>query len=288
MWWSLAAASLAALSTSVEAISAGTMEFDLLFPRDNETYAPNANMPVVFGIRNPAYGQYLQPSLSAKLQNTTVIPDLMPGDSIWADIGFHVEPELKGANWTSNEQYFAYSFNTAFRYEANWTLSWRAWLTGCEPDSDGVYRGHTVRRLSEWQTIRITTKKGGMMPDLVAATANGRACYSTASIIAVSDKVYNVTEPPPAPPMCAVLDLGGSPTTERCSVTIDSAAAASISAAQVEHQCNGNDAPADCPPKPSPTFATKKSAAAQRPPAVVGAASFAGVLGAVFAGLLWA
>ncbi|KAK3903405.1 hypothetical protein C8A05DRAFT_14622 [Staphylotrichum tortipilum] len=285
MRWSLAAASLAVLGSSVDAISAGVMEIDLLFPRENETYAPDANMPVVFSIRNAAaYGQYLAPSITAQLINTTAVPD----DSIWASIGYWVDPELDGANWTSHEPYLAYSFNKAFRFEASWTLSWRVWLTGCKADDDGVHRGHTGYYVSDWLNITLTTKKGGKTPDLVAATADGRACDSTAVVVAITDKLFNVTEPPPQVATCAVLDLAATPThaADPCKATIDSAAAASISAALVEYQCNGDNAPASCPPKPSPTY-TKHSAAAQGL-AVMGAASFTGVLGAVFVGLLWA
>ncbi len=283
MRWSLTAASLAALSTGVDAISAGAMEVNLLFPRDNETYAPNANMPVIFSIRNAAYGQYLEPFINALLYNTTVVPD----DSITAGM-YVVQPNLDFVNWAAvPEPYFAYSFNTAFRYEANWTLSWRLGVTSCKADGDGVQRGHTVRYVSDTVSINITTKRGAKMPDLVAATAGGKACNSTGAIIAVTDKAFNVTEPPPAAPTCAVLDLEATPTIDPCKATIDAAAAASITAAQREYQCNGNDAPADCPPRPSPTY-TRNSAAAQRPAGAGTACFVAGALGAVFAGLLWA
>ncbi len=242
--WSFVA-SLACLGV-VDA--ADMLEVDLLFPRDNETYAPMERFPIVFGLRNAELGQYLQPTLDVALQNST--------SEFWEDrsgIESMSSSVLTRADWSSHEPYFASMFVNAFTTETTWSLYWTVSWTRCKADGDGVFRGHTTWNESTRFLINFTIKNGGQAVDLVAATANGKACANDGFAIGVTDKV-NVTNllglgSKPELETCMVMASSTpTPTADPCRVTIDSTAAASISAQRSQLLCyDTHPKLTDCP-----------------------------------------
>ena len=227
--------------------AADMLEIDLLFPRDNETYAPTELMPIVFGLRNAELGQYLQPELDVGVHNST--------SSFYNHWGVELASTkaLTWANWSSHEPYFASIFAPGFTTETTWTLYWTVSWTSCKADGDGVFRGHTKRNESTGFVIKFTIKNGGQAVDLAAATANGKACASDGFAIGVTDKFVNVTnllglgEGPNLETCVAMASSTPTPTADPCRVTIDSTAAASISAELSLASCYALHSPTECP-----------------------------------------
>ncbi len=227
--------------------AADMLEVDLLFPRDNETYAPMERFPVVFGFRNAELGQYLQPRLDVGLHNST--------SEFWQDrtgIEDMASGALTWANWSSHEPYFASVFVNGLTTDT-WSLYWTVFWTRCKADSDGVFRGHTTGNESTRFLINFTIKNGAQAVDLVAATAaNGKAWANDGLAIGVTDKFVNVTDllklsSKPELEKCVVMASSTpTPTGTPCRVTIDSTAAASIAAKRSDRMCYDSHSVVEC------------------------------------------
>lgn len=258
---------LACFGTAVNA--AGVLEVDVIFPR-NDTYAPMDSFPVVFAVQNPALGKHLDLSINSFIRNG---PNM--GESI-----DHLTQQLSNDGNFSSQPYFFnryFRLDTEGRHELFAQVSW----SRCNASSGPV----TIDRNSTNFLLRFTIKKDAQQVDLVAATAKkeGTCSMEDAVAIGVTDQTHEYPAPSFREPggTCPVLldnTTSPTPTVDPCRVNIDTATAASMSAALHAARCKGLNPPTDCP---------KGNNAVQRL-AVVGAASFAaaaalGVIGFLLA-----
>lgn len=234
-WW------LFAVSAAVD-ISPVIMEIDLVFPR-NDTYATAPLTPIVFAFRNAALAPYLNPTISFSIWNLN-------------DMGNDVLTmtyDVRWANFSDSEPYFAYRGFDKFAAEGDWMLKYTIGWDGCDEEAvNSLDRGaETIVRNRTTQGVRFATRKGGREVDLVAASKDKETCDEKAGI------AVNVTKILTAPDgvdwigrteKCAAVELSPSPTPDPCRIEIDTAAASSISAAVTSWRCDV-PSPADfCPP----------------------------------------
>ncbi|RYO88807.1 hypothetical protein DL764_008681 [Monosporascus ibericus] len=252
--WSLAG-SLAYLGPVVNA--AGVLEIDVVFPRNNETYAPTDQFPIVFALQNAELAKHLKPSIHSFVRN---------GSNLEAAFG-HAHADLTYANYSS-EPYFVYRYvniDTEGPHELFSTASWQS----CDESGDqvGILGNNTNF------SVDFTINRGGQEVDLVAATANDKTCSAEDGVaINVTDQTREVPASGDRPAgTCAVLASSfPTPTANPCRVKIDTAVAASMSASLHAALCKGSNPPADC---------SKENAVQQL--AVAGVASFAAAFGAI-------
>lgn len=128
--------------------SSGVVEVDLIFPR-NETYAPTANLPIIFAFQNPHLAPFLDPIIDIDvylLYNANGSTQWTPPDATSLD-------QLRWANFTNNDTYFAYptyqrdtfNFETEGIWQLTWTLNWAT----CTEDS----LGKTYSKVAHLQNI---------------------------------------------------------------------------------------------------------------------------------------
>jgi hypothetical protein len=108
--------------------SLGVVEVNLIFPR-NETYAPTAHLPIIFAFENSHLAPFLNPLIHIEaqlVQNANgSTPQWAPPESIYLD-------QLRWANFTNNDTYFAYptyqrnqiTFATEGIWLVTWTFDW--------------------------------------------------------------------------------------------------------------------------------------------------------------------
>lgn len=179
-----------------------TFELDLLFPR-NQTYAPSWRMPIVFGVQNPSLAVPLFATIRWNLWegNDKKSPGSITGGH------FDVAGDVATARPTpSNPYLLSTAVNTISYPEGFWTLAWYVQYNICGNPTHG-----------ENFTTVFTVSRSGKTIDLEAATSSDICGTAEA-------QAFNIT----SPELCGI--LGPSPTTNPCAVTIDSAAASSLSA----------------------------------------------------------
>jgi hypothetical protein len=248
------AGSLACLGVAVNA--ADGVEIDVVFPR-NATYAPTANFPVVFAIRNTALAKLLVLTLQSFLRN---------GSGFNSTFG-HSTQDLTRGNFSS-EPYFVYYYRT-LDAEGPYELFSTAYWTSCNASSAPVSPLSNSTSLG----VQFAIQKGAQPVDLVAATANDETCSARSGIVIdVNDQTLEYpASGRQSAGTCAVLAISSPTPTADCRVRIDSATAASMSASLQAALCKGLNPPADCP----------KGSSAVEQLAVVGVASVAAALGAI-------
>jgi hypothetical protein len=253
--WSLVG-SLACFGAVANA--AGVLEIDVVFPRNNETYAPTDKFPIVFALQNAELAKHLEPSIESFIWN---------GPDLRSAFGQHVH-NLANAN-VSSEPYFVYRYVKADTEGPHMLFASASWRS-CDESGDQVaFLGNSTNF-----GVYFAIKKGGQDVDLVAATANDKTCSVEDGVaIDVTDKTREVAGSREQPAgTCAVLASSSpTPIPNPCRVKIDTAAAASMSAVLHAALCKGVNPPADCP---------KEDNAVPRL-AVAGVASFAAAFGAI-------
>jgi hypothetical protein len=213
--------SLLALQACTKVIGAsatsGVLEVDLVFPR-NETYAPSAQMPVVFAIQNP----HLVAPLNMKVSYIITPPRNYSNIS---------EPALFNMNSTSlfsSDPYFLYNNTDFVNLEGMWELTWFVEYGRCTGSSGDImfYPSN-----STIDSIIFTTKSGAAKPDLIAASkkdtcATGIAAWNVTGAMDVEGADWGGYD------TCAVVSKR-SPwaTVDPCAAKFDSAIASNISAA---------------------------------------------------------
>ncbi|KAK4158316.1 hypothetical protein C8A00DRAFT_39503 [Chaetomidium leptoderma] len=229
--WSLVAwLSCLGRGTIVDAAAGGILEFDVVFPR-NETYAPTDSLPVVFAFQNAELAQYLIPQISYTIHNQS---NLLGNDSV---SGLR---DLTWANWSSHEPYFSSASlqnSNRFATEGSWRLTWRLYWESCDEGSLGsVGRPVTFGEVNStgW-SVDFTLKAGGQPVDLTCPEELGVAINVTGTTFNVSGGTCMV-----------VPSVTPTTTPNPCLVKVDSAAAASMSAAWHDTLCQSSDKPADC------------------------------------------
>ncbi|KAL2152193.1 hypothetical protein VTH82DRAFT_5377 [Thermothelomyces myriococcoides] len=244
----------------------GELEIGLVFPRDNQTYAPTKRFPVVFAIRNPKPSKHLRLSFEW---------DIFRGAD-YIDGPF--DERLNNPNYTS-DPYFVYGFTTAEIEGPYKVLSRVSWLH-CDWEKPNTYDDIEYDFMLNETRIDISfdIKKGAQDVDLVAATANNETCSTeTGFTITVSDETHNITDVwgGVTTDICAMMaSPSPTPTAKACQVQVDTATAASMSASLMAKLCDFRPEdlkPDDCPEEEN---SVQKLA-------VAGVASFAAALGVI-------
>ncbi|PTB65179.1 hypothetical protein BBK36DRAFT_1142181 [Trichoderma citrinoviride] len=179
-------------------------EIDLLFPH-NATYAPSPLMPIVFAVQNPAVTPI----------DATIKFDLWQGNNkrspgwvgnVPITIGLDVATQSQKSN---DPLLLSAPVNTIAYPDGVWTIAWSLEYDNCS----------TFFSLAHSETFYtvFTVSKSGQAPDLEVATS-AEVC-GAANALAYNFTFYE-----------SLCDLLPTPTTNPCAVTIDSAAASSLTA----------------------------------------------------------
>ncbi|PYH88503.1 hypothetical protein BO71DRAFT_403797 [Aspergillus ellipticus CBS 707.79] len=216
-WSALMAKSMLATASPATSNS-GTLEVDLIFPR-NETYSPEGLMPIVFAVRNPVLTQVASAGITWSLWEG----DNLTSPGSMTDAFLPLMPWDDQVNSTSSEPSFITRLiNTTLYPDGIWTFSWTLALYNCsahwqDPDTNLIVANNN---------ITFTVSKSGQAPDLVAATSS-EACGATVGY------AYDIRG---SRGMCAL--IGPNVTANPCSVSINSSTAASIMADATAFACS--------------------------------------------------
>jgi hypothetical protein len=219
------------IPTLTAASSSGTFEIDLIFPR-NGTWAPADAMPIVFAIQRPD----LAPSLAVDIISWTLqqrgTQNRQTGDVV-----------LLGFEGSSNKTYFVQrAVSNTSNIEGTWYFSWEFLAGNCTSStnpryssyadpSSFVYTSHGS--ISEFSTSR--SAPSANWTSLTSAQSCGGSdgiAFAVNDVLQVSKysgwRGFNAS--------CAV--YGPTKTTPNpCAVTIDAAAASSVSAGLKYQAC---------------------------------------------------
>ncbi|KAF7184178.1 hypothetical protein CNMCM7691_004803 [Aspergillus felis] len=185
------------MGTSIHASS--VLEVDLVFPR-NKTYALTEWLPVVFAFQNPECAKHLNPDISYNIWN---LDD--------KDNSLTRSHDLRQANWSSHDPYFAHEFFSTFSAEGPWKLDWTLSWQSCDEYTfeNNPLTADMIRNTSTWSTW-FTIQDSAPKVDLVADTANKTCPGQYGVAINVTDKTMQV-------PM-RVNWSGGEYTNDTCAV----------------------------------------------------------------------
>ncbi|OWT42646.1 hypothetical protein VFPPC_18206 [Pochonia chlamydosporia 170] len=224
-----------------------TVEFDLIFPRNNTKYAPGPLFPFVFAIQNSQHAAALHPYLSYRAWRQDDYDGTLDEGKL----------DLTWANFSGSDPFFSYTgnhFSNVSKVEGTWVLAWETNVINCSHRSDEIGNGPKERRKPT--LVIFTLEQGGQPPDLVASTQHG-ICDQDQEITTytynltgeISDRIFgdNMAHRN----SCAILSptLSSShPPANPCAVKIDSVIASSISAAITATECSGSLHPVvSCP-----------------------------------------
>lgn len=227
--------------------AASKYEVDLMFPR-NETYAPQALMPVVFALQNPALiasiGSY-SISWSLTRDDNSSVPGSINGAVF--------EGNLAAQSSQVEPYYDTASVNTMAYPDSSWTLSWFVNSLNCTP----LLAGYDPYHREYNGSVTFATKKGAQLPDLVAATAPG-ACDSATGI---AFDVLSVTKG-----RCASLGPYVSGSANPCGASLNATGASSITAEATAFACSVKEKPlhpnVTCPKSTDSSSADRSKASA--------------------------
>jgi hypothetical protein len=214
-----------------------TVEVDLIFPRNNETYSLTAHMPIVFAIQNSRYAAPLDLSFRYMLFKGARI-------TVEKTIIADREIRLKYADFSSSDPYFALdSVPYMHTTEDGWTLIWTSVSANCSftpinfntsrsPSMLGprLYGTHIAQ---DADPIEFTIKKDARQPDLVAATSDD-TCARSGNFTFDVTEILNVsyTGQFNGRSSCAVFPTPlSTPRANPCGAKLNSTEAASILAA---------------------------------------------------------
>lgn len=238
--WSLVGGStyFGAIANAATAV----VDIGLVFPRENQTYAPKERFPIIFAIQSPEQAKHLQPEVDLDILNGTDI--LINGMSL----------KLEAANYSS-EPYLLPVF-LDFKIEGplrlRWNLYWRSCNVnpgrdpGSSDDIISINRNHTGSFL-----VDFNIKEGAQKVDLVAVTAEEQQCPpDTGVAISVTDVTHDVPERlgQKLSGTCAVV-ASPTPTSNPCRVKIDQATVESMEAKEQTRRCARLIPPSYCPKK---------------------------------------
>ncbi|KAL4915662.1 hypothetical protein BDW62DRAFT_212516 [Aspergillus aurantiobrunneus] len=105
------------------------IDVSLVFPQ-NKTYTPADRFPVVFAFQNPERARYLGFSITYYL---------WPIDDHNKDHRFTRSHDLRAANWSSHDPYFAQQYFSILNIPGRWRLSWSVYWDSCD---EGRFENH--------------------------------------------------------------------------------------------------------------------------------------------------
>lgn len=237
----LVAGSMTALANTPNVLpDSGIFEVDLLFPR-NETYTPQALMPIVWALQNPFLGVPAQATIFWALWegNNFTGPGSISQGLLELTVGTDLsitEPAL-----------FNRIVNTISYPEGTWTLSWEISVSNCTPSAN-------PQPITLSNTVIFNTSSSGQTPDLVAATSPDK-CGKAEGF------AFNVMSSNSS--LCAGIGPTPTTTTNPCGATINPSAASSIAADATAMACQPFPGQSKLPNVPNvtcPTFGSTSSA----------------------------
>lgn len=211
----------------------GTVDLDLIFPRNGDTYLPVSIMPVVFAVQNPMLALPLDFSVTWSM-------DLDGNDTLGPPNDDYNDWNLLHLNKSSlKDPHFVIAYiPTLSGIETTWVLTWELSSANCSlvkpPYAyDLSYYVHRLR------SVVFKTNHSAPAPDLQAAISQD-SCEKTDGFVfnvtAVEELDFVQTT---AYPSCSV--LGPTPTTRNpCGATINPSAASSISSALSLSACEAS------------------------------------------------
>lgn len=235
-----------------------TLELDVVFPRENGTYAPQSYFPIVFGLQNATAGwplglyvawsvqpyNSLFPSLTPKRDNSTSSNNSSGNTPFQSFPGLPTGGAEGASSPPSDPYFFIGSANLATNETVqDWTLQWRFEVSrNCSADGS-TYDSNTTTTTEG--SVSFKTTNGGEMPDVVSGWCSGpsspsspsntssdlwRWGYSTALAFGIRS-VANATGEEGSG-TCAVLE-DPAPTPDPCALQVGGAVAASVSSAMM-------------------------------------------------------
>lgn len=149
----------------------GTVEIDLIFPKNEVTYEPTPMMPMVWAVQNANLAATLGASISVSVQAVSHGGvDQADGASL----------PLTPANLTGKDVYYAYMYSMKFRWEDRVGISWNL-NYGNRNCSQNIYFGDDGDDFGGTVTSFVDTKHGGeQVGDWAAAHAAN--CSNTENI----------------------------------------------------------------------------------------------------------
>ncbi|KAL8381808.1 hypothetical protein RB595_005867 [Gaeumannomyces hyphopodioides] len=258
--WSLAGAT-ACLGAMANA--AGVLDVGLVFPRDNETYEPAEEFPIVWAIQNSRVAELLQLDFIYRLVN---LSDKSAGHLALDKFQRHVNI----SDFTDKESGLVLFWtHVTLLGEGPVGMGWNGGWGECQkknPLSPTDLSGN----MTENFIVDFALKKGGKKADLIAAAAanNGQECPDRGFALRVTDRTDDVRSE-----KCVFVDSSSpTPTANPCRVKVDQAVVESMDATTFRTKCSGPWKPDNCPKK---DHATRQLATA-------GAAALPAALGALY------
>ena len=156
-------APLACLGALVDA-ALTTVEFDLVFPRNNVSYAPTSSLPIIFAVKNSHLMANFSPSFFPQVQ--------LPDGS------FSSMPMFSVRTWgdpASNETIFLYNLvyvaDYGFTKEGSWPINFFMGWTTCAvgPNGGGDGDSDTAFAHSSTTSILFRTAKAGQAVNLLSS-----------------------------------------------------------------------------------------------------------------------
>jgi hypothetical protein len=253
-WTTWLVAGLSALTVAVE--TTGTVEVDLVFPR-NETYAAPQYMPFVFAISNPSLATLLQSRIEYTVWNsndTTTQEGMRQNNTVASG---NVSLPTTDPNQYENSAYLLHDFSAKFNTEGEFLMLWRLYW----------YSSNVTLNLWTGGLLFSTTNSDSAQKvNLVTVTSNGTACSTRPGrVIRGMGKALHIKRIQNVPTgtwmggeKCADVLSQDSLITKPCEVKIDDGAAAGIWASVNVTMCRyrpypGEETPKDivCPGKKS-------------------------------------
>lgn len=237
--WALA--DMSAYLGGVANAASGLVELDLIFPHDNETYAPTENFPLVFAVQNPSLATNLSLKFPFELWNGSTGADNIS----YPDLTRFGDLELETANLTDSPK-LVYAFATLDTEGPYMLATHSSWLW-CDRDDVGL-------NISD-VGARFTVKEGGKKVDLVAATASkdGRCSAQSIALINVTGETRelrtNENKNREEATVCAIMpESTPTATPDPCRVQINQSDVESMDAYLHDQKCKVLLVPTDeCP-----------------------------------------
>ncbi|RAK89175.1 hypothetical protein BO79DRAFT_217265 [Aspergillus costaricaensis CBS 115574] len=211
-WAVLVVNSMIAMGDGTSDIYSSIFEVDLISPR-NETYTPEALMPIVFALQNSPLASSLDAYITWDLLegNNRSSPGSINGGLL----------ELASSDlWSPGLHLVTRFVNTLPYPNGFWTFAWTLHIADCSQNGSGP------QDIKFHNDIVFTVSLSGEAPSLEAATSSGTCGIQNANAL-------NVTA---TGEECGF--LGPSPTTNPCAARIDASAASSIWAAATAFACS--------------------------------------------------
>lgn len=220
----------------------GTVEVDLIFPKNGDAYEPTAMMPLVWAVQNANLAATLDAIITIKL----TAPELSYPD----ELELHLTP----ANLTGKDVYYAYTYSDKFNVEGSFGINWYLYYKN-QNCSRSIYYNNDGSDFEGFVDLSMSTKQSAPMADIVAAHSSNCSNTENISFNITGTQSSYASHSNSTSEMCGLL----SPTRpaldagKPCNVKVDAAAASSITAslqaAVIHDQCAAGHPTPSCPAK---------------------------------------